>query len=502
MYVEQAVIAFPLLIMLARLLPVRIEPDGEPHARGADEEALWESEAKLRLMTAQIPAHLWTTDTDLRVTSVSGTLLARIGYAPDQYIGRTLPELIKPDDQRTQPLIAAHLRALAGEPAGYDLEVADMLLEARVEPLRDTQGRIVGCLGLALDVTERSRAEAVLRESEERFRCLVQNSSDIITILDADGTIRYESPSLERVLGYKPEQLLGKNAFGFVHPDDLPHVMKAFAEVVATPETTLSVEFRFRHADGTWRFLESTGSNMLGTPAVAGIVVNSRDITERRELAIIEERARIAREMHDGLAQVLGYVNTKAQAAQELLRQGMPERAAAQLAQLADAARSAYADVREDILELRTSLGSNRSLLATLRDYLDAWQEQSGVRIQMIITPPGGYLPDLSPTAELQLVRIIQEALANVRKHARATTARVELAETVGWVEAVVEDDGIGFDPSHPGSAPFPRFGLAMMHERAEAAGGTLVIESARERGTRVRVRFPADITPVATGAA
>jgi len=132
------------------------------------------------------------------------------------------------------------------------------------------------------DITQRKRAEA-LAESEAKFRSLIQNSSDIITILEPDGTIKYESPSIEKILGYKPAEMIGKNAFKFIHPNDVLNVLNVFNQVLQNSDITLSVEYRFRHKDGSWCFLESTGSNLLNDPSVAGIVVNSRDITQRKQ---------------------------------------------------------------------------------------------------------------------------------------------------------------------------------------------------------------------------
>jgi PAS domain S-box-containing protein len=120
-----------------------------------------------------------------------------------------------------------------------------------------------------------------MHESEHLFYSLIQNSSDIITILKEDGTISYESPSVTRLLGYAPDELVGRNAFELVHPDDVSKVRDAFAEVIRNPDDPLSTQFRFRHKDGSWRVLESTGSNQLQNAMVAGIVVNSRDVTKR-----------------------------------------------------------------------------------------------------------------------------------------------------------------------------------------------------------------------------
>lgn len=127
---------------------------------------------------------------------------------------------------------------------------------------------------------ERERAESALRESEERFRSLVQHASDIITVLDADGGIRYESPAVEKVLGYRPEDLVGTNALEYLHPEDRERVARIFAGGVREPARP--VEFRFRHSDGSWRYLEGIGNNLIDDPLVGGVVVNSRDITGRK----------------------------------------------------------------------------------------------------------------------------------------------------------------------------------------------------------------------------
>ena len=120
-----------------------------------------------------------------------------------------------------------------------------------------------------------------LHESERRFRSMVENGSDIITILDADGTRRYVSPTSKRILGYEPEDLAGQNPFELIHPDDLPHVLERFEEGIRTPELTMTMEYRTRHRDGSWVHMETVGKNLLDDPAVAGVVTNGRDVTER-----------------------------------------------------------------------------------------------------------------------------------------------------------------------------------------------------------------------------
>ncbi len=127
-------------------------------------------------------------------------------------------------------------------------------------------------------------AEQVTYESARRYRSLVQHTSDIITLIGADGTVHYEGTALERVMGYRPEDQIGTNAFDWVHPDDLERALSIFSEIIGTLGLHPPIEFRAPHKDGSWRYLEHTVNNLLDDPDVRGIVVTSRDITERREL--------------------------------------------------------------------------------------------------------------------------------------------------------------------------------------------------------------------------
>lgn len=137
-------------------------------------------------------------------------------------------------------------------------------------------------LSAALVRQAKRQADAALHENQGRLRFLIQNTSDIITILDHDGTILYESPAIREVLGYEPDELVGKNVFEYVHPDDLDRMARAGAEIKSRPGVGRPVEFRFRLADGSWRCLESLTNNLLEDQNVAGVVVSSRDITERK----------------------------------------------------------------------------------------------------------------------------------------------------------------------------------------------------------------------------
>jgi PAS domain S-box-containing protein len=130
---------------------------------------------------------------------------------------------------------------------------------------------------------ERLRAETGLLRQERYFRALTENSLDVLTILSGEGLFLYNSPSLKRVLGYARNELAGRSAFSFVHPEDLPNTLKAFEEALAHPERRVTQELRFKRADGSWCHLEVVGQNCLADPHIGGVVLNSRDVTERKQ---------------------------------------------------------------------------------------------------------------------------------------------------------------------------------------------------------------------------
>jgi PAS domain S-box-containing protein len=178
----------------------------------------------------------------------------------------------------------------SGGPVTSEVPVEGFLFERLVVPGGDLL-RIY-----ATDVTERRMAEEALKRSEQRFRSLVRYASDIIMILDAEGVILYESPAVERVLGFRPGERIGINAFSQVHPDDLLMIRERFASLVEQPELRLSAELRARDSEGGWRYFEAVGTNLLEDPVIRGVVVNARDVTERRRaegaLRETEERFR------------------------------------------------------------------------------------------------------------------------------------------------------------------------------------------------------------------
>ena len=188
----------------------------------------------------------------------------------------------------------------------------------------------------------------------------------------------------------------------------------------------------------------------------------------------------VSREMHDGLLQVLGYLSVQMQTLEAFARRGDSDMLLSELSKARESIQGAQADVRENVLSLRTTLAGDAGLLPSLEDFVEEFGIQTGIDAQFesAVDEP----PRLSPLAEAQLVRIVQESLANVRKHAQARRVRVELASYDHSVRVTVADDGIGFD-----SGPSKKhFGLQMMRERAESVNGTLNVVSQIHGGTRV----------------
>ncbi|HUE75237.1 MAG TPA: GAF domain-containing sensor histidine kinase, partial [Chloroflexota bacterium] len=229
--------------------------------------------------------------------------------------------------------------------------------------------------------------------------------------------------------------------------------------------------------------------------ALAAVAVENARLHEQAAYAAtLEERDRIAREMHDGLAQVLGYVNTKAQAVRTLLEKDQVDRALVHLDQLSASARSVYADVREAILGLRTTVGPDYPLSRALAEYLETYERQTGIR-SILDASDDVRLPTL---AEMQVLRVVQEALTNVRKHAQASRVGVRIAdEASGEVggpakriaRVTIDDDGVGFEVDQVDQ--FERYGLRMMRERVASLGGEMKVISHPGVGTSIDLLIP-----------
>ena len=195
--------------------------------------------------------------------------------------------------------------------------------------LKQWPDRLVPAVRRALREAEERKnrllAETALERREKLFLALSENALDIVTVINHDGMIFYVSPSALRVLGYQPEELAGNNAFAYIHPEDQATVQQDLAHCIATPATTTASKFRVRHKDGSWRYVETLCQSLLADPAIGGVVVNLRDMTERRRL---EEQLRQSQKMEaigqlaGGVAHDFNNILTVIQGHASLLRNG------------------------------------------------------------------------------------------------------------------------------------------------------------------------------------
>src|SRR4030042_6394519 len=207
-------------------------------------------------------------------------------YDRADLVGKDPFDIIVPEDQQkalesmAKILVEGSLKTVEYHILRKDGRKA--LIETSVSLIRGEKGEPKSIVAVARDITERRRMEEALRYSEEYFRALTENSSDGLLVLDGDGTVRYEGLSMERVLGFKAGEQIGNKAFQLVHPDDVPTVDKLLAELCRNSGISRQIELRNMHKGGSWRVLEVVGTNLLDNPAVKGIVINFRDVTERK----------------------------------------------------------------------------------------------------------------------------------------------------------------------------------------------------------------------------
>ena len=227
-----------------------------------------------------------------------------------------------------------------------------------------------------------------------------------------------------------------------------------------------------------------------GLAAQAAIAIeNARLYAEVGSLATLQERERIAREMHDGLAQALSFLRFRLRTLEDRLEDGGQPPASPELAELRVVAGKAFEEVRQSIFGLRTMVSRSLGLIPTLAEYLHEFSAQHGIQVDLQVQEDR--VPGFSSAEETQVVRIIQEALTNIWKHAKATWAVIRLGVQDGHREVTIQDNGRGFEPERIRKGGSSRFGLETMRERAEGLGGSLEIQSPPGAGTTVTIRLP-----------
>ena len=380
-------------------------------------------------------------------------------------------------------------------------------LEAVEQRLQRQNAELLALHSAALVVTADLSLDTVLQTVVDRARALLDTRYGAVSVIDEESRITAFltsgiSAETRAALGEPPR---GHGVLGEVlhegqrlRLDDIESHPRSvgFPEHHPVMRTLLAVPIVCRvphrgnlyvsEKEGGGTFTADDEEVLVRFASQAAIAIDNAWLYRQvRELGAARERLRIAHEMHDGLAQVLAYVNTKAQVVREYLRQGRTAEAQKHLDEFAEAARDIYGDVRQQILELRSAQPEEAGLARAITEYATGWSRQTGVELDLALES-GVELPT---EPGRQLLRIMQEALTNVRKHAGASRVRIELARGGSELRLSVADDGVGFDPETDRASG--RFGLKTMEERAASIGATLAVAAGRGEGVRLELKVP-----------
>ena len=353
----------------------------------------------------------------------------------------------------------------------------------------------------AKDITALKEAEQSLQTSENKFRSLVQNGYEVISIIGPDGTYQYHSDSIYHLLGFRPQELIGLSSKDLIHPDDLAKVGRAMAQLQDKTYVNNGIPYRIKAVDGSYKWIESTGTNMIDDPSIRGIVVNTRDVTEKvmlelelkkqaqlkeKEVSVSmikgqeKERIWLGQELHDNINQLL----TSAKLYLEFIEND-------------DTNRDCL--LSKSIQIIQTVIGEIRKLShqLVLPDYRTFDLKQSIEQVannllstsDMKIDFAFSFFDHNSLLEEFKVVlyRIVQEQLTNIVKHSGATQVRLYLKKEPSQLLLTITDNGKGFDASKKKQG----IGLTNIMDRAGVFGGVVLIETAPGKGCQLQVVFP-----------
>jgi PAS domain S-box-containing protein len=480
--------------------------------RKRTEAALRENEERLTLAFAGAQEGVWDWDLETGAVVYSPRWKEMLGYSPDEiepHVG-AWERLLHPDDKplatelnervaRGEPTYAGEFRLRHKQ--GHYVHVLSRGFPVRREP----GGPVVRIVGTHFDLTERKRAEAALRESEERLTLAFAGAQEGVWDWNLEtGAVVY-SPRWTQMLGYAEDEIEPHISAWerLLHPDDKPLADELNARV-ARGDPTYEGEFHLRHKDGRYIHVLSRGFPVRREPGgpVVRIVGTHFDLTERKQadaerartelltrmvFAQEDERRRIGREMHDQFGEQLTALEHGIATLKHAC--GGHSELRAQVDALEAVAQRLDRDVEHLVWELRPTALDDLGLRAALANYVQDWSKRVGIAAEL---HAAGLLDDrLAPDAETTLYRIAQEALTNVARHSNASSVEVILERRSDHVSLIVEDDGVGFDPGSAGASG-RGFGLLGMHERAALVGATLQIESTPGKGTTVLLRMTA----------
>lgn len=463
------------------------------------EAALRESEERYRLTVEGAEDHaIFMVSPDGRIASWNAGAEHVFEYSEDEIVGESDSRLFTPEDRRRgtdeEELRQAQTEGRAEDERWHVRKDGSRFWGSGfVRPVRDESGEIRGFSKVVRDATERKTSEEALRESEERYRAVVEQAADGLYLADMQTLRIVESnPSLRKMLGYTAEELLTME----VH--QLGNLSRE--EVASTLQRALEGgqglvgERKYRRKDGTLIDAEVSVSGITyGGRHVACVVVH--DVTERKqaEVALSEvreaERRQIARDLHDEVLQDLMDALYSMQVTR-LKRVGDEEIDLSEIDEQISDLRKATQGLREAITNLRRGGVQRQPFLHLLRSVVAATRQKApGLEVALDVDATFASVNSAAPSGDsgIELLRIVQEALVNARRHSGARHSWVSFRVEGGFIRAEVVDDGRGFDVE----TAWGGVGLSSMQERALKLGGCMDIQSEPGKGTSVTIRIP-----------
>jgi PAS domain S-box-containing protein len=450
----------------------------------AEEQVLFQAH-----LLEQVQAAVIATDLRGRVTHWNEYAERLYGWSREETLGRDVTELtVGPDQVAGAEEIVRKVGAGETWEGEFVLRRRDgsrFLAHVTASLIRDAGGRAVGIVGVSTDVTERKRTEEELRESEERFRAFFETAAVGAAHADpATGRFLQVNEKLCRFLGYDEEELLCMTFSDVTHPDDRAQDLEGLSRLLRGEIREYAAEKRYVRKNGqtVWGQLAVSLVRDANGRALHTVAI-TRDVTERKRLEeslreIREaERRRIARDLHDVVLQDLAGALQGMQAAQV-------ESAASGLEQEIAALRRAVGGLRNAIFDLR--LQKEQPFVRAVESLVELNRQLTPER-EILLTVRDGFPSELPGAADVELLRVLQEALVNARRHSYARRVEVVLSAGHREVCAEVADDGVGFDPASVREG----VGLAGMRERVSGLGGRLEIVSTPDQRTSVKVEVP-----------
>lgn len=259
-------------------------------SRKIAEAELQQAHQRLKFHVENTPLALIEWDSQFRIKIWSQQAERIFGWKAEEVIGKSWQEWRYVYEEDIENIRAACDRLLDGSTPRNISRNRNYTKDGRIihcewynSTLLDASGNLVSLLSLVLDVTARQQAEEALGASEQRFRSLIENATDMIVVIDSGGVCRYVSPSVERILGYRQEEIIDKFCSEFIEPEDVPLLSQTLDRAIQNPRVSQKmIDYRVRHKDGSWRIFEAVTTNLLDDPAVLGVAINCRDITERK----------------------------------------------------------------------------------------------------------------------------------------------------------------------------------------------------------------------------